>query len=268
VIGRFAVFLAGVTLSILIGAATGSMPLMAILLAALTVGLSRRDGMPIATLGLPLNTRRARELAIGLCLTAPLFLAIAWIQSRTVGAAWTFQGTPGIRAAVAGLAFASSAVLIEELIFRGAALGYLRRLIGDRDAVAASAVCFGFYHVIGSRTWGMGAVFQFLMPTLGGLVFGWAAVRSRGLALPIGLHLGGNWVQAGVAVFAPLGAGPAFPPRGIWTIPVSAADVAALTAPDVLPRLPYLVALTLAAAVTWQLTRAGLSIPGPDARLQ
>jgi len=60
VIARLALFVAGVTVSILIGAAMGSVPLIAILLVALTAGLLRRDGMPIATLGLPLNTRRAR----------------------------------------------------------------------------------------------------------------------------------------------------------------------------------------------------------------
>ena len=42
----------------------------------------------------------------------------------------------------------------------------------------------------------MGWVFRLGMPTLGGLVFGVAMIRSGGLALPIGLHLGGNWVQA------------------------------------------------------------------------
>ena len=69
----------------------------------------------------------------------------------------------------------------------------------------------------------MGLVFQFLMPTIGGLLFAWAAIRSGGLALPIGLHLGGNWVQASVAVFGPHpapGAAESF--AGLWRIPISA----------------------------------------------
>jgi membrane protease YdiL (CAAX protease family) len=52
------------------------------------------------------------------------------------------------------------------------------------------------------------------MPALGGVVFGWAAVRSSGLALPIGLHLGGNRIQASVLSFQPPFGGP---PQGLFT---------------------------------------------------
>ncbi len=102
----------------------------------------------------------------------------------------------------------------------------------------------------------MGLVFQFLMPTIGGLLFAWAAIRSGGLALPIGLHLGGNWVQASVAVFGPHpapGAVESF--AGLWRIPITAADVQVLTAPDLVPRLPLLVAFAITAALTWQRLR-------------
>ena len=104
---------------------------------------------------------------------------------------------------------------------------------------------------IGSQNWGMGLGFQFLMPTIGGLLFAWAAVRSGGLALPLGLHLGGNWIQASVAVFAPQAVpGAAEATAGLWRIPVSARDVQVLMAPDVLPRLPLLLAIATAAALT------------------
>ena len=49
---------------------------------------------------------------------------------------------------------------------------------------------------------------------------------------------------------------------GLWRIPISASDVQVLTAPDLLPRLPLLLAFVIAAALTgFWLRRA------PDAQL-
>ena len=202
----------------------------------------------MSALGLPVSGQRAREFALGFVVSAALFIAVAWTQSAMVGASWAFQGAPGARAALWGLPLAASMVMAEELLFRGAALRYLRQIFGDRSAIVVSAACFGAYHLIGSQHWAMGAVFQFLMPMAGGLLFGWAAVRSGGLALPIGLHLGGNWVQASIAVFTPASGNSASPSvHEMWRIPIGAGDAQWLSAPDVLPRLPYLAAFALAA---------------------
>jgi membrane protease YdiL (CAAX protease family) len=66
------------------------------------------------------------------------------------------------------------------------------------------------------------------MPIAGGLVFGYALIRTGSLAVPIGLHWGGNWAQS------------------VWTVRLSDEQLRALTAPDLLPHLPYLAALALA----------------------
>jgi uncharacterized protein len=121
--------------------------------------------------------------------------------------------------------------------------------------VLLSAFLFGVYHLMQSDHWAMGAVFTFLMPCLGGVLFGYAAVTSNGLALPLGLHLGGNWVQSALAGFAPLGSEA---PLAMWQIPLSVAAVQTLTAPDLLPRLPYIAGVTLAAVVVWAMSRSQL----------
>jgi uncharacterized protein len=218
-----------------------------------TAWLLRREGVGLSVLGLPLNRLRLHELAAGFVVSAALFLAVAAVQSVIVSAPWRFQGGRGLLAAIADLPLVISLVLVEELLFRGFALRTLRALCGDRAAIALSAVAFGAYHVVGTHYWAMGAVFQFLTPMLGGLVFAWAALRSGGLALPIGLHLGGNWIQTSVAAFSPVSPAAAAPMHAVWRIPVSAADVQALTAPDVLPRLPYMLALAMAAVLTWEI---------------
>lgn len=255
----FAFFAASVVLGIT-GAVrqTAAMALVSTFASAglllVTLGLLRREGLGIAALGLPLNRPRAREFALGVVVSAALFLAVAWTQSAMVGAGWHFQGTSGVVAAVEGLALAATMVMTEELLFRGAALRYLRDACGDRLAIGISAVLFGAYHLIGSHDWAMGAVFRFLMPMAGGLLFGWAAVRSGGLALPIALHLGGNWVQASVAVFSPLADTSAVPVvQAMWRIPIGPTDAQWLTAPDVLQRLPYVLAVALAALATRQI---------------
>ena len=204
--------------------------------------LLRAEQSGIGTLGLTPTRRRLREFALGFAVTAPLFLGVAMLQSRMVGAGWEFQGLGGVRVAIAGVAATSVLVLFEELLFRGMGLRLLAAALGQRVAVVLSAVCFGAYHLVGSEYWAMGAVFQFLMPTLGGLVFGWAAIRSGGLALPLGLHLGGNWIQAWVAGFAPIGSQDV---TAVWRIPITASDLQTLTAPDVGVRWPFLLALAL-----------------------
>jgi membrane protease YdiL (CAAX protease family) len=103
----------------------------------------------------------------------------------------------------------------EELLFRGYAFQQIVRLGAPGTAVVLTAAAFGAYHQLGAGV--------FLMPALGGLVFGYALVRSGGLALPIGLHWGGNWVQA-------------------------------LTS-EAMPRVPYVVALALMALAVRLATR-------------
>jgi membrane protease YdiL (CAAX protease family) len=129
----------------------------------------------------------------------------------------------------------------EEVLFRGYAFRKAEALWGAPVALIASSALFGAYHVVGTGYWGTGALFLFAMPALGGLVFGLAALRTGGLALPIGLHLGGNWV--GAYVFG-LGT-----PQGsaLWSASVDAAQGAWLLAPDLVPRLPYLAGVVLLA---------------------
>lgn len=279
---RLVLFLVGAAASLMFAIAAGSavigvlggarplvvMALITALASAgmllVTMALRRVEGPGLPALGLPLDRRRLGELAAGFVVTSTLFLAVAVVQSAMVGATWQFAGISGLFGALADLPLVLCLVLGEELLFRGSALRSLCEMAGDRWAIALTAVAFGVYHVLGTQHWAMGLVFQFLMPTIGGLLFAWAAVRSGGLALPIGLHLGGNWVQASVAVFGPhaVPGAAAEATAGLWRIPISASDVQVLTAPDLLPRLPLLLAFAITAALTARWLRRS-----PDAQL-
>lgn len=111
-----------------------------------------------------------------------------------------------------------------------------------------SATLFGIYHIAGTGMWGMDAFFAFSMPTLGGFLFGLAAHRSDGLALPIGLHLGGNWIQASVLSFRTELQGGM--PEALWTAHVSGTQLGALTAPDFLVHVPFMTIVVLAIVTT------------------
>jgi len=239
------------------GAAALASAVIAALLLAVSAYLLHQRGRSVADLGLPVNSGRLRELGFGFAVSVALFLAVAWTQTVIVGSTWQFQGAAGAVAAMRGLALAACMVIAEELLFRGVGLRALGATCGQLAAVVLSALLFGAYHLVGSGDWAMGAAFRFFTAFGGGVLFGWAALRSGGLALPIGLHLGGNWVQASLAGFSVLtGVEASQPPQALWRIPITNGDVQWLTAPDVLPRLPYFVAIALAATATLQFLRS------------
>ena len=245
--------LGSVTAPVLISA------LFSMALLALSRTLLRREGASLSELGLVPHLERRRQFGAGFAMTVLLFLAIAVVQTAAVRAPWRLQGVPGVRAALMGLLVTAVLSLTEELLFRGVALRHLRSLCGERAAIVLSAILFGAYHLVQSHDWAMGAVFRFLTPMVGGLLFGWAALRSRGLALPLGLHLGGNWVQSSLAGFAPYALAPDASVQALWRIPVTAQDVRVLTAPDLVPHLPYVVAIAIAAAATRHLLKTSKS---------
>lgn len=223
--------------------------LFPVLIAAVLLGVTwaalRTEGASLRALGLALTPRRAVEFGAGFAVASALFIVVALVRAASVGADWTFDPDAGLRAALVGIPTAFILMFSEELLFRGYAFRKAEALWGAPVALTASALLFGAYHVVGSGYWGVGAFFLFAMPALGGFVFGAAALRTGGLALPLGLHLGGNWVNASVfGLGLPEGA-------ALWTAPVSAAQATALMAPDLLPRLPYIVAIVLLAVVVF-----------------
>ena len=213
----------------------------------------RREGCTLAALGLAPSRRRFAEVALGFAVSAILFGGVALVRAAAVGASWEFRGAAGMEAAAVGLPLALALLLPEELLFRGYAFRKLVAVGGAPLALSLSAVAFGLYHVLGSGYWAIGAAFTFALPALGGVVFGLAALRTGGLALPIGLHLGGNWVQASVFGF---GVTPDAQGTALWIAPLAAAQARTLAAPDLPLHLPYLLALLLTVYMLARLPRA------------
>jgi membrane protease YdiL (CAAX protease family) len=213
--------------------------IVAVALMIATAVFRRLDGERVWPAGPGIVRRRALECAAGFVAGASLSAAVAAALGASVGGVWRLNVSPSVPGIIAGLAAALCLMLAEELLFRGYPFRQLVRASGPRAAVVLSAAAFGAYHLVGSGYWAMGAVFRFLTPALGGLLFGYAALRTGSLALPIGLHWGGNWVQAAV-----LGLGQAAgTSRSLWVMTLEPGQQRVLAAPDLVPHLPYLLSL-------------------------
>lgn len=81
---------------------------------------------------------------------------------------------------------------MEEIIFRGTAFIKLKNTVGIRSAQLIFALLFAFYHDPTGSTFGT----QLLGPGFWALIYGWAAIKSGGIAFPTGIHAGVNIVQA------------------------------------------------------------------------
>jgi len=84
----------------------------------------------------------------------------------------------------------------EELAFHGYPLQRLKSIFGIWGAQLIVAFVFAFEHVLGGSTWQL----ALLGAGVGSLLFGMAAIATRGLAMPIGLHAAwniGDWIRGG-----------------------------------------------------------------------
>lgn len=81
--------------------------------------------------------------------------------------------------------------LREEIAFRGYPLRSMNYVVGPWKAQLFVAIIFILEHVIGGMTWPQ----AILGSGTGALLFGLAALKTKGIALPIGLHLAWNFGQ-------------------------------------------------------------------------
>jgi len=81
--------------------------------------------------------------------------------------------------------------LMEEIAFRSYTFLKLKKVFGLRITQVIIAVAFALYHIIQ----GWGYQIAFLGPGIWAFVFGLAAVWSKGIALPTGIHVALNLIQ-------------------------------------------------------------------------
>ena len=163
-------------------------------------GLDRRS---FRSLGLELGTGWSRDLLVGFAIPIPLFgliylfeLGAGWLDFQSWG--WAERGVLATAVGVLLLLLAFVAVgFYEELLVRGYYLQNLKDGSNLVVAVFATSAAFGLAHLGNpNASW---------TSTLGifaaGLFLAYAWLRTRALWLPIGIHIGWNFLQGPVFGF-------------------------------------------------------------------
>jgi len=81
--------------------------------------------------------------------------------------------------------------LREEIAFRAYPLRSLDRVMASWAALAIILIVFSLEHILGGMTW----VQAFLGAGVGSILFGVAALSTKGIAMPVGLHIAWNFGQ-------------------------------------------------------------------------
>jgi membrane protease YdiL (CAAX protease family) len=160
------------------------------LTAVLTLIFVRWEGLTLADVGVIPGKKTAQHVLIGFIIG----LILATIQPLLVLLSGhirlTYSGTSPAIIALALLVYLVLAAR-EELAFRGYPLFSLNRAMGPWPAQIIVAVIFALEHVVGGVPW----LLAFLGAGVGSILFGIAALKTKGLALPIALHAAWNFCQ-------------------------------------------------------------------------
>ena len=148
--------------------------------------LERRDVDELARDGAVASVRRGTLIGLGLFAVMIGALAAFGAYAATWGSVWVALTSLGLMCAVA---------VTEELMFRGVLFRIVEEVAGTWGALVVSALLFGALHLVNpnATVWGVLAI-----AVEAGLMLGAAYAATRSLWLPIGIHLGWNFAQAGI----------------------------------------------------------------------
>lgn len=116
------------------------------------------------------------------------------------GVRWV-PGFGGLAALVQGGWFLLAVAFREEILFRGYPFQRLLEAMGPWATLVLTSAGFAFAHWNNPGMIGPTRVWALLNIGLAGLLLGLAYLRTRRLALPLGLHLGWNWTQGSLLGF-------------------------------------------------------------------
>jgi len=160
---------------------------------------------PMAELLGKFNLRWLKELGLGGLIGSALMLVPAflmWIFSWV-----TWQWNPaGLSSFLSVVLLFAEVAVAEELLFRGF---IFQRLIAGLGQLPAQLIMAGYFLLTHLNNPGMTGDVKFLASInifIASLVFGSAFIRTKSLAVPLGLHFMANLMQGGVLGFGVSGA--------------------------------------------------------------
>jgi uncharacterized protein len=157
---------------------------------AATVLFVRWDRLHLSDAGAAVTTRSAPRLAFGFVIGVAL-VALEDLAIYSGGHAHWVHSSSHAGPILLSLAGYAALALREELAFRGYPLRRLESAWGMWPALVLIGIVFTLEHAAGGWTWSR----ALLGPPAGALLFGMAALATRGLAVPLGIHTAFNFTQ-------------------------------------------------------------------------
>lgn len=176
-------------------------PLPVLFLLLATWACMRLRRQPLSQVGLRIDARFVREFAWGSAAGMAMLLAVTALMMAAGVVTLQLDPARSLGSVMWGMYAFAWAALLEELLFRGFVFQRLVDGIGARGALAGMAALFALGHWSNP---GMDGVARFVGTVdiaLAAVMLGLAYLRTRSLALPLGLHLGWNWMQGSVLGF-------------------------------------------------------------------
>jgi membrane protease YdiL (CAAX protease family) len=162
---------------------------------------TRLRGEPLSSIGLRIGFRWIRQMGAGVLLGIAAMLAIVGLIWLAGGVRLELDPARSTGTLVYGLYLFLCVALFEETLFRGFLFQRLVDGAGIWIAQLALALLFAAGHWGNPGMHGATEGVASLDLGLGAIMLGLAWLRTRSLALPVGLHLGWNWMQGHVLGF-------------------------------------------------------------------
>jgi uncharacterized protein len=150
---------------------------------------------PLSSVGFRLGRRWFQEAAWGLLLGVAMMLFVVAIIWLIGGVRFELDPSRSAKAMLAGLYFFLFAALLEETLFRGFLFQRLIDGLGVWPAQIVLATLFALAHWGSPGMQGTTEIVASADIFLAAVMLGLAYIRTRSLALPLGLHLGWNYAQ-------------------------------------------------------------------------
>jgi hypothetical protein len=176
----------------------------------------RLRGDTLAGAGFLLGRRWAREALWGTLAGIGLMVAAAgmvWVEG---GVTWVLNPARSLAALGFGALMFLQVALFEECLFRGFLFQRMLDGLGAWPTQTILALLFALAHWGNPGMHGAIRIWATLDIALAAVLLGLAYLRTRSLAMPVGIHLGWNWAQGNLLGFAVSGTGAG----KSWVLPV------------------------------------------------
>lgn len=162
----------------------------------LTIIFTRWDGIALTDVGAAFRWRSVPRFAFGWAVGSVLVAVVGGISVAAGHVQWQRVGGSQPWVVLVTLLTYVALSCREELSFRGYPLRRLETVFGVWGSQILVALIFALEHVAGGWSWRT----ALLGAGVGSLLFGMAAISTRGLAVPIGIHGAwnfGDWLLGG-----------------------------------------------------------------------